>query len=185
MEFLPCCPLFTLQVLTCEAVMQTEVKPTLWKSLRARALRGRPSSLINNYFDTSPKQLVAWILESSCSMSPAIYKLVENTKSVLRSDEKLQRLSPVPPSLTMSFHSLFLKVMPPAWQGMSLSAHVPPFQGHPGLLHPESCGDLCAFTAGEDQVEEWRIQRAEHKQPNSFIVVLSGKLYFDLVSACL
>lgn len=80
-------------MLSCEAATQTEVKPqlcavTLRKSLRARALRGRPQSLIDYKSYTDTKQLVAWILEQSCSMSPDIHELVENIKSVLKSDEK-------------------------------------------------------------------------------------------------
>ncbi|NXS48213.1 F1892 protein, partial [Balaeniceps rex] len=88
------CRLLQGAACSCEAATQTEVKPqlcavTLRKSLRARALRGRPQSLIDykSYADT--KQLVAWILEqSSCSVSPDVHELVENIKSVLKSDEK-------------------------------------------------------------------------------------------------
>ena len=82
-------------VLSCGAATQSEGKPkpcavTLQKSLRARALRRRPQSLIDykTYIDT--KRPVAWILEQSCcSMGPDIHELVESIKSVLRSDEKL------------------------------------------------------------------------------------------------
>lgn len=80
-------------VLGCETATLGDVNPldsvTLRKSSRARALRGRPQSLIDykSYMDT--KRRVAWILEqSSCSMSPDIHDLVENIKSVLKSDEK-------------------------------------------------------------------------------------------------
>lgn len=81
-------------VLSCEAATQTELKPKLAtvilrKSLRARALRARPQSLVDykSYMDT--KLLVARFLEqSSCSMTPDIHELVENIKSVLKSDEE-------------------------------------------------------------------------------------------------
>ena len=81
-------------VLSCETAKQAEVKPqlctvTFRKSLRARALRGRPQSLIDYKSYTDTKRLVAWILEQpSCNMSPDIHELVENIKSVLKSDEK-------------------------------------------------------------------------------------------------
>lgn len=80
-------------VLNCETATLNDINPlntvTLQKSSGARALRGRPQSLIDykSYMDT--KQRVAWILEqSSCSMSPDIHDLVENIKSILKSDEK-------------------------------------------------------------------------------------------------
>lgn len=80
-------------VLSCETATLNDINPlntvTLRKSSRARALRGRPQSLIDykSYMDT--KQRVAWILEqSSCSMSPDIHDLVENIKSILKSDEE-------------------------------------------------------------------------------------------------
>lgn len=81
-------------VLSCEAATQTELKPKLApvilrKSLRTRALRSRPRSLIDykSYIDT--KLLVAKFLEqSSCTMTPDIHKLVEDIKSVLKSDEE-------------------------------------------------------------------------------------------------
>ncbi|XP_057404941.1 endosomal transmembrane epsin interactor 1 isoform X4 [Balaenoptera acutorostrata] len=81
-------------VLSCEAATQTEGRPdlaavTLRRGLRSRALRCRPRSLIDyrSYMDT--KLLVARFLEqSSCSMTPDIHELVENIKSVLKSDEE-------------------------------------------------------------------------------------------------
>jgi hypothetical protein len=57
--------------------------------MRPRASRCRPRSLIDykSYIDT--KLLVARFLEqSSCSMTPDIHELVENIKSVLKSDEE-------------------------------------------------------------------------------------------------
>lgn len=80
-------------MLSCETAALNDINPlndvTLQKNSRARALRGRPQSLIDykSYMDT--KQRVAWILEqSSCSMSPEIHDVVENIKCVLKSDEK-------------------------------------------------------------------------------------------------
>lgn len=80
-------------VLSCETATPSDIHPpnavTLRRSSRVRAVRGRPQSLIDykSYMDT--KRRVAWILEqSSCSMSPDIHDLVENIKSVLKSDEK-------------------------------------------------------------------------------------------------
>lgn len=81
-------------VLSCEAATQTEGRPdlaavTLRRGLRSRASRCRPRSLIDykSYMDT--KLLVARFLEqSSCTMTPDIHELVENIKSVLKSDEE-------------------------------------------------------------------------------------------------
>ncbi|NXL65080.1 F1892 protein, partial [Chordeiles acutipennis] len=164
------CRLLQGAVLSCEAATQTEVKPqlctvTLRKSLRARALRRRPQSLIDYKSYTDTKRLVAWILEqSSCSMSPDIHELVENIKSVLKSDEK--HMAEAITSATF----LEQVVMTPAQQATSLSTHVLPFRQHPGLLHLESCGDLSTFTM--DELAERGIQRAEHERPHSLIGVV-------------
>lgn len=158
-------------VISCEAATQTEVKPqlcavTLRKSLRARALRGRPLSLIDYKSYTDTKRLVAWILEqSSCSMSPDIHELVENIKSVLKSDEKHM-------AEAITSATILEQVMTPAQQVMSLSAHVLPRRQHPGLLHLDGCGDLSTFTTDEDQLAERRIQRAEPERPHSLIGVV-------------
>ncbi|NXV92426.1 F1892 protein, partial [Calonectris borealis] len=166
------CRLLQGAVISCEAATQTEVKPqlcavTLRKSSRARALRGRPLSLIDYKSYTDTKRLVAWILEqSSCSMSPDIHELVENIKSVLKSDEK--HMAEAITSATI----LEQVVMTPAQQAMSLSAHVLPCRQHPGLLHLDGCGDLSSFTTDEDQLAERRIQRAEPERPHSLIGVV-------------
>uniref|UniRef100_A0A672UAC7 Endosomal transmembrane epsin interactor 1 n=1 Tax=Strigops habroptila TaxID=2489341 RepID=A0A672UAC7_STRHB len=144
-----------LQVSSCEAATQTEIKPplsavSLRNSLGERPLRGRPQSLIDYKSYTDTKQLVAWILEqSSCSMSPDIHELVENIKSVLKSDEK--HMAEAITSAT------FLEQ-----QAMPLNAHALPSGQHPGLLHLESCGDLTMR----------RIQKAEHEQSPSVIGVV-------------
>lgn len=81
-------------VLSCEAATQTDRRldlaaVTLRRGVRPRASRCRPRSLIDyrSYIDT--KLLVARFLEqTSCSMTPDIHELVENIKSVLKSDEE-------------------------------------------------------------------------------------------------
>ncbi|NXE41647.1 F1892 protein, partial [Ptilorrhoa leucosticta] len=157
-------------VLSCETATLHEVDPlnavTLRKSSRARALRGRPQSLIDykSYMDT--KRRVAWILEqSSCSMSPDIHDLVENIKSVLKSDEKHM-------AEAVTSATFLEQVMAPAQPAMSLRVCVLPFRLHPGLLYLESCGDLSTFTTEGEQLEERRSQRAEHERPHSLIGVV-------------
>ncbi|NXE67575.1 F1892 protein, partial [Calcarius ornatus] len=157
-------------VLSCETATLNDVNPlnavTLRKSSRARASRGRPQSLIdyNSYVDT--KRRVAWILEQSCSMSPDIHDLVENIKSVLKSDEK--HMAEAVTSATF----LEQVMTTPAQQTTSLRVHVLPSRLHPGLLYLESCGDLSTFTTEGEQLEERRIQRAEHERPHSVIGVV-------------
>uniref|UniRef100_A0A8V0YWL2 Endosomal transmembrane epsin interactor 1 n=3 Tax=Gallus gallus TaxID=9031 RepID=A0A8V0YWL2_CHICK len=158
-------------VLSCEAATQTEIKPqlntvTLRNSLRARALRSRPRSLVDykSYIDT--KLLVARFLEqSSCSMTPDIHELVENIKCVLKSDEEHM-------AEAITSATFLEQVMTPAQQDVGLRAHVLPFRRHPGLLHLESCGDLSTFTTGEDQLAGRRTQRTEHERPHSLIGVV-------------
>ncbi|XP_074850901.1 endosomal transmembrane epsin interactor 1 isoform X2 [Carettochelys insculpta] len=157
-------------VLSCEVATQTELKPKLAtvilrKGLRARALRARPRSLVDykSYIDT--KLLVAKFLEqSSCSMTPDIHELVENIKSVLKSDEEHMEEA-------ITSASFLEQVMTPA-QPSTSKAHTLPFRRHPGLLHLESCGDLSTFTTSEDQVVERRTQRLEHERPHSLIGVV-------------
>ncbi|NXH66555.1 F1892 protein, partial [Hydrobates tethys] len=166
------CRLLQGAVIRFEAEMQTAVKlqlcsVTLRMSLRARALRGRPQSLTDYKSYTDTERLVAWILEqSSCSMSPDIHEMVENIKSVLKSDEKH-----VAEAIITS--ATFLEqVMTPVQQAMSLSAHVLPSRQHPGFLHLDGCGDLSTFTTDEDQLAERTIQRAEHEQPHTLTGVV-------------
>ncbi|NXB77939.1 F1892 protein, partial [Donacobius atricapilla] len=164
------CQLLQGTVLNCETATLNDINPlnavTLWKSSRARASRGRPQSLIDykSYMDT--KQRVAWILEqSSSSMSPDIHDLVENTKSVLKSDEK--HMAQVVTSATF----LEQVVMTPAQQ-VTLRTHALPFRLHPGLLYLESCGDFSTFTTEGEQLAERRIQRAKRERPHSLIGVV-------------
>nr|XP_028603859.1 protein FAM189A2 isoform X4 [Podarcis muralis] len=156
-------------VLSCEAATQTELKPelatvTLRKSLRAKALRSRPRSLIDykSYMDT--KLLVARFLEqSSCTMTPDIHELVEDIKCVLKSDEE---------HMEEAIHSAsFLEqVMIPACSSAS-KAYTLPFRKHPGLLHLESCGDVSTFTTAETRRLE-KTQRSEPERPHSLIGVV-------------
>ncbi|NWV06342.1 F1892 protein, partial [Ptilonorhynchus violaceus] len=157
-------------VFNCETATHNDVKQLhgvrLQKSSRARALRGRPQSLIDykSYMDT--KLCVAWIVEQfSCSMSPDIHELVENIKCVLKSDEKHM-------AEAVTSATFFEGVMTPAQQAMSLRVHVLPFRWHPRLLYLETCGDLSTFTTEEDQLAERRIQRAEHERPHSLTGVV-------------
>ncbi|KAI1239725.1 hypothetical protein IHE44_0011153 [Lamprotornis superbus] len=164
------CQLPQETVLSCETATPSDINPlnavTVRKSSRARAARGRPHSLIDykSYMDT--KQRVARILEqSSCSMSPDIHDLVENIKSVLKSDEKHM-------AEAVSSATFLEQVMTPSQQAMSLRGHVLPFRLHPGLLYLESCGDLSTFTTEGEQLAERRIQRAEHERPHSVVGVV-------------
>ncbi|NXQ62176.1 F1892 protein, partial [Anthoscopus minutus] len=156
-------------VLSCETTT-LDVNPlnaaTLQKSSRARALRGRPQSLIDykSYMDT--KQRVARILEqTSSSMRPDIHDVVENIKSVLKSDEKHM-------AEAVASATFLEQVMTPAQQARTLRGGVSPFRLHPGLLYLDSCGDLSTFTTEGEQLAERRIQRAEHKRPHSLIGVV-------------
>ncbi|XP_060093424.1 endosomal transmembrane epsin interactor 1 [Heteronotia binoei] len=157
-------------VLSCEAATQTELKSelatvVLRKSLRAKALRLRPRSLIDykSYIDT--KLLVAKFLEqSSCSMTPDIHELVEDIKSVLKSDEEHMEEA-------ITSASFLEQVMAPAYPSTS-RAHTLPFRRHPGLLHLESCGDVSTFTAAEFQLRKQRMPRTEHERPHSLIGVV-------------
>ncbi|NXN62278.1 F1892 protein, partial [Rynchops niger] len=152
-----------------EAAMQTDVNTqlcpvTLWKSLRTRTLRGRPQSLVDKSY-TATKQLAAWSLEQSCSMSPDINELVENIKSVLKSDKKHM-------TEAITSATFLEEVMTFGQQAVTSSAHVSSFRQHPRLLHLESCGDLSTFTTDEDQLAEWRVQRARREWPHALIGVV-------------
>ncbi|KFQ32210.1 Protein FAM189A2, partial [Mesitornis unicolor] len=156
-------------VLSCEAATQTDRKPqlcavTLRKSLRGRVLRGRPRSLVDYKSYTDTKRLVKWILEQSCSVSPDVDKLVEDIKSVLKSDEKHM-------AEAITSATFLEQVMAPAQQAMSLSAHVLRLRQHPELMHLESCGDLSTFTTAHQPAER-RIRKAEHERPHSVIGVV-------------
>uniref|UniRef100_A0A8C0HRN7 Family with sequence similarity 189 member A2 n=1 Tax=Buteo japonicus TaxID=224669 RepID=A0A8C0HRN7_9AVES len=147
--YLPSTPVFPLRaVLSCEAAMQAKLKlelctVILQKSLRPRALAVTGfeiQCLIDNKIYAYVKQLVAQNLkQSSSSMNLDIRELVENTKSLLKSDEKHM-------AEAITSATFFEQV-----QAMSLCTRVLPFRQHPGLLYLESCGDLNTFTTGEHE----------------------------------
>ncbi|XP_077763806.1 endosomal transmembrane epsin interactor 1 [Canis aureus] len=158
-------------VLSCEAATQTEGRPdlatvTLRRGLKCRASRCRPRSLIDykSYMDT--KLLVARFLEqSSCSMTPDIHELVENIKSVLKSDEEHMEEA-------ITSASFLEQIMAPL-QPSTSRAHVPPSRRQPGLLHLRSCGDLSTFVpAGRPRAERRPRRAAEAERPHSLIGVI-------------
>lgn len=159
-------------VLSCEAATQTERRldpaaVTLRKGLRPRASRCRPQSLIDyrSYMDT--KLLVARFLEqSSCSMTPDIHELVENIKSVLKSDEEHMEEA-------ITSASFLEQIMAPSSQPITSQAHVPASRSQPGLLHLRSCGDLSTFAppVGRPRASR-RPRRAEAERPHSLIGVI-------------
>ncbi|KAM6469886.1 endosomal transmembrane epsin interactor 1 isoform 1-T1 [Liasis olivaceus] len=157
-------------VLSCEAATQTDRKPQLAtvilrRSLRAKALRSRPRSLIDykSYIDT--KLLVTKFLEQSpCNMTPDIHELVEDIKSVLKSDEEHMEEA-------ITSASFLEQIMTPAHPSVA-EAHTLPFRRYPGLLHLESCGDISTFTATRTRVLDKRTQRMEPERPHSLIGVV-------------
>uniref|UniRef100_A0ABK0LWX6 Endosomal transmembrane epsin interactor 1 n=1 Tax=Rattus norvegicus TaxID=10116 RepID=A0ABK0LWX6_RAT len=158
-------------VLSCEAATQTERRldlatVTLRRGARPRASRCRPHSLIDyrSYIDT--KLLVARFLEqSSCSMTPDIHELVENIKSVLKSDE-----GHMEEAITSA--SFLEQIMAPA-QPSTSQAQMLTSRRQPGLLHLRSCGDLSTFSlAGRPRAERRLQQRAEAERPHSLIGVI-------------
>ncbi|XP_069481882.1 endosomal transmembrane epsin interactor 1 isoform X2 [Ambystoma mexicanum] len=158
-------------VASCEAATQTELRPkfaavTLRRALRTRAARARPRSLVDykSYIDT--KLLVAKFLEESpCSMTPDIQELVDNIKSVLKSDEEHM-------DEAITSANFLDQVMTPTQPSGSRGPHSLPFRRHPGLLHLESCGDLSTFTSTEGPRVERRGHRADHERPHSLIGVI-------------
>ncbi|XP_040602217.1 protein FAM189A2 isoform X1 [Mesocricetus auratus] len=158
-------------VLSCEAATQTERRldlaaVTLRRGVRPRTSRCRPRSLIDyrSYIDT--KLLVARFLEqSSCSMTPDIHELVENIKSVLKSDEEHMEEA-------ITSASFLEQIMAPP-QPSTSQAHVLTSRRQPGLLHLRSCGDLSTFSlTGRPREERRPQQRAEAERPHSLIGVI-------------
>ncbi|XP_006835063.1 PREDICTED: protein FAM189A2 [Chrysochloris asiatica] len=158
-------------VLSCEAATQTEGRldlaaVTLRRGLRSRALRSRPRSLIDykSYIDT--KLLVARFLEqSSCTMTPDIHELVENIKSVLKSDEEHMEEA-------ITSASFLEQIMAPPHPSTART-HTPLERRQPGLLHLQSCGDLSTFApVGRPRAERRPGQRAEAERPHSLIGVV-------------
>ncbi|XP_042636510.1 protein FAM189A2 [Orycteropus afer afer] len=157
-------------VLSCEAATQTEGRldlaaVTLRRGLRSRALRPRPQSLVDykSYIDT--KLLVARFLEqSSCSMTPDIHELVENIKSVLKSDEEHMEEA-------ITSASFLEQIMAPLRPSTARAQPLPP-RRQPGLLHLQSCGDLSTFVPAERPRAGRRPRRAEADRPHSLIGVI-------------
>ncbi|XP_058513370.1 endosomal transmembrane epsin interactor 1 isoform X2 [Ochotona princeps] len=157
-------------VLSCEAATQTERRPdhatvALRRGLRPRAPRCRPRSLVDyrSYMDT--KLLVARFLEQSpCRMTPDIHELVENIKSVLKSDEEHMEEA-------VASASFLEQIMGPL-QPSTSRAQVLPMRRQPGLLHLQSCGDLSTFAPVGRSRAERRPQRAEVERPHSLIGVI-------------
>uniref|UniRef100_M3YDV8 Family with sequence similarity 189 member A2 n=1 Tax=Mustela putorius furo TaxID=9669 RepID=M3YDV8_MUSPF len=157
-------------VLSCEAATQTEGRPdlaavTMRRGLRCRAARCRPRSLIDykSYMDT--KLLVARFLEqSSCSMTPDIHELVENIKSVLKSDEEHMEEA----ITSASFLEQIMAPLQPSTSG----AHALPPPRRPGFLHLRSCGDLSTCVPAGRPRAERRLPRAEAERPHSLIGVI-------------
>ncbi|XP_021108676.1 protein FAM189A2 [Heterocephalus glaber] len=160
-----------IPVLSCEAATQTErrldvASVTLRRGSRPRVSRCRPRSLVDyrSYIDT--KLLVARFLEqSSCSMTPDIHELVENIKSVLKSDEEHMEEA-------ITSASFLEQIMAPS-QPSTSQAHVPPLRSQPGLLHLRSCGDLSTFAAPVGRPRSSRRpRRVEAERPHSLIGVI-------------
>ncbi|EPY75642.1 hypothetical protein CB1_001600002 [Camelus ferus] len=116
-----------------------------------------------SYMDT--KLLVARFLEqSSCRMTPDIHELVENIKSVLKSDEEHMEEA-------ITSASFLEQIMAPT-QPSPPQAHVLPSRRRPGLLHLRSCGDLSTFVPAGRPRAERRPRRAEAERPHSLIGVI-------------
>lgn len=134
--------------------------------MRLRASRCRPLSLIDyrSYIDT--KLLVARFLEqSSCSMTPDVHELVENIKSVLKSDEGHMEEA-------IRSASVLEQIMAPA-QPSTPQAQALTSRRQPGLLHLRSCGELSTFSLGaRPRAERRPQQRAEAERPHSLIGVI-------------
>ncbi|MGH0138702.1 UNVERIFIED_CONTAM: hypothetical protein FKN15_072506 [Acipenser sinensis] len=156
--------------MSCEAATQTEARPelaavTLRRSGRSRCPRpARPTSLVDykTYRDT--KQLVARFMEqSSCTMTPEVQELVDNIKTVLKSDE--EHMEEVVLSANVIDKITSLQQPPQTVQTL-------PLRKRPGLLHLRSCGDLSTFTRAESQPAGRQRQRGEQDRPHSLIGVV-------------
>ncbi|KAM5193215.1 endosomal transmembrane epsin interactor 1 isoform 2-T2 [Mantella aurantiaca] len=164
-------PVHVLQRATpsCEAATQTELRPplaavTLRRALRAKAVRSRPRSLVDykSYIDT--KLLVARFLEEpSGHMSADIRELVENIKTVLKSDEEHMDEA----ILSANFLD---QVMLPNQKSLTTTRRVPS-RRYPGVLHLNSCGDLSTFSTVQKQTDG-RIRSQRTARPHSLIGVV-------------
>ncbi|XP_066567280.1 endosomal transmembrane epsin interactor 1 [Amia ocellicauda] len=164
------------KVLSCEAATQTETRPdqatvTLRRGRQAqRRPVPRPSSLVDyqSYRDT--KQLVARFLEqSSCTMTPEVQELVNNIKTVLKSDQEHMEEA----VLSASFIDQVItgsQAQQPQSQPVR-TVQTLPLRKRPGMLHLRSCGDLSTFTRAEALVERRRSTRSDQERPHSLIGV--------------
>lgn len=111
------------------------------------------------------KLLVARFLEqSSCTMTPDIHELVENIKSVLKSDEEHMEEA-------ITSASFLEQIMAPMQPSASRTP-VLPSRRQPGLLHLRSCGDLSTFVPVGRPRAERRPRRVEAERPHSLIGVI-------------
>ncbi|KAK6494305.1 protein FAM189A2 isoform X3 [Huso huso] len=157
-------------VMSCEAATQTEARPelaavTLRRSGRSRCPRpARPTSLVDYQTYRDTKQLVARFMEqSSCTMTPEVQELVDNIKTVLKSDE--EHMEEVVLSANVIDQITSLQQPPRNVQTL-------PLRKRPGLLHLRSCGDLSTFTRAESQPAGRQRQRGEQDRPHSLIGVV-------------
>ncbi|RXM36452.1 Protein FAM189A2 [Acipenser ruthenus] len=157
-------------VMSCEAATQTEARPelaavTLRRSGRSRCPRpARPTSLVDYQTYRDTKQLVARFMEqSSCTMTPEVQELVDNIKTVLKSDE--EHMEEVVLSANVIDQITSLQQPPRTVQTL-------PLRKRPGLLHLRSCGDLSTFTRAESQPAGRQRQRGEQDRPHSLIGVV-------------
>lgn len=97
-------------------------------------------------------------------MTPDIHELVEDIKSVLKSDEEHMEEA-------ITSAGFLEQIMTPAHPS-GAEAHTLPFRRHPGLLHLVSCGDVSTFTAARTRVLDRRTQRMEPERPHSLIGVV-------------
>ncbi|XP_056379029.1 endosomal transmembrane epsin interactor 1 [Hyla sarda] len=156
---------------SCEAATQTELRPsltavTLRRTLREKAVRSRPRSLVDyrSYMDT--KLLVTRFLEEpSCHMSADVRELVESIKTVLKSDEEHM-------DEAISSANFLEQVMEPSQQTLPATQR-PPSRRQPGVLHLDSCGDLSTFCTTQTQRDNsMRRQRTPRERPHSLIGVI-------------
>ncbi|XP_028851253.1 protein FAM189A2 isoform X2 [Denticeps clupeoides] len=179
------------KVLSCEAATQTEARPetatvTLRRGRGPR--RPRPSSLVDyqSYRDT--KLLVTRFLEqSSGSLMPEVQELINNIKSVLRSDqehmEEAVRCASFIDQVITGSEVKCLQPRQTQLEALDGPAQTVPRRKRPGQLHLLSCGDLSTFTWTDvrtathasssrgSQASSRASSRTEHERPHSLIGV--------------
>ncbi|XP_051959457.1 endosomal transmembrane epsin interactor 1 isoform X2 [Xyrauchen texanus] len=178
------------KVMSCEAATQTELGPgptpdsgsvtgTEQKKVTLRRGCGkrkpRPNSLVDyqSYRDT--KLLVSRFLEqSSCSLTPEVQELVNNIKTVLRSDE--EHMEEAVRCASFIDQAIIVSEVTPAQPTprvqvqTELTSNTLPLRKRPGILHLRSCGDLSSFAWAELQAGPERkagTHTASHSRTNS------------------